>query len=471
MKMKNISIYSLIGLAGLCMFSCTDDYTDWADPQTNEQEAAVTIPDFSASKAGDIDLSNPGKSIKLFNLSNATLPEGYTLGNVRVEFSTENGKVGELESGTDGVIDSLSIQELVVNTYGKRPTERPFTAQVYANAISNGQALLINAGSFAVNFTPAAPFIDEKYYLVGDMFTVKNDANETLVDGWSTNGMTAFSHSGADVYEDSKFTIVFTTTADNQYWKIIPKANAEGEFWGEGVLGTITNGDDALEGTLTTSNPQAGMIAKAGMYKMTLDMMEYSYTLEELNFAPYIYEVGNNTSWNGTCPLSGLNFDGKYRGFAYLNGEFKYRPNLDNWTGDWEKTTGDALAGTLDENGAGNIDAPETGFYMMEVDLTTMTYKHTLISTIGLIGSATPSGWDADTDMAYNEEDGSWNLTTELADGEIKIRANDGWDINWGGSIAEPTFNAGNINVTAGKYTIKFIPRCDGMNQLTLTKN
>lgn len=45
---------------------------------------------------------------------------------------------------------------------------------------------------------------------------------------------------------------------------------------------------------------------------------------------------------------------------------------------------------TLDENGAGNIDAPEAGFYMMEVDLTAMTYKHTLISTLGVIGSATP---------------------------------------------------------------------------------
>lgn len=139
-----------------------------------------------------------------------------------------------------------------------------------------------------------------------------------------------------------------------------------------------------------------------------------------------------------------------------MNGEFKYKPNpeKDNWTGDWEKVSGDALAGTLDENGAGNIDAPEAGFYMMEVDLTAMTYKHTLISTLGVIGSATPSGWDADTDMTYNEEDGSWNLTTNLTDGEIKIRANNDWDINWGGSIAEPTFNAGNIAVTAGNYTI-----------------
>ena len=151
--MKNISIHSLIGLTVLCMSSCTDDYTDWATPQANEQEAAITLPDFSASKVDDINLSNPGSSIKLFTLSNATLPEGYTLGNVRVELSTEKGKAGELESNTDGMIDSLTIQKLVVETYGKRPIARPFIAQVYANAIKDGQALLVNAGSFDVNFT------------------------------------------------------------------------------------------------------------------------------------------------------------------------------------------------------------------------------------------------------------------------------------------------------------------------------
>lgn len=58
--MKNISIHSLIGLTVLCMSSCTDDYTDWATPQANEQEAAITLPDFSASKVDDINLSNQG---------------------------------------------------------------------------------------------------------------------------------------------------------------------------------------------------------------------------------------------------------------------------------------------------------------------------------------------------------------------------------------------------------------------------
>ena len=350
------------------------------------------------------------------------------------------------------------------------------------------QALVLRAWRYfqMVRLYGGVPMILEPQALTDDLYVTRNKTSECInliikdlddaIDAlpWKWTGDDEGRFTKATVMAlKGRILLYYASPQFNQCWKIIPKTNTEGEFWGAGVLGTVTDGDTATEGTLTTNNPQAGMITQAGMYRMTLDMMEYTYTLEELGFAPYIYEIGNNTSWSGTCPLAGINFDGKYRGFAYLNGEFKYKPNpeKDNWTGDWEKVSGDALAGTLDENGAGNIDAPEAGFYMMEVDLTAMTYKHTLISTLGVIGSATPSGWDADTDMTYNEEDGSWNLTTNLTDGEIKIRANNDWDINWGGSIAEPTFNAGNIAVTAGNYTIRFIPQCDGMNLLTLTKN
>lgn len=42
---------------------------------------------------------------------------------------------------------------------------------------------------------------------------------------------------------------------------------------------------------------------------------------------------------------------------------------------------------------------------------------------IGIIGSATPSGWDSDTDMTYSIENRCWTITTDLTDGEIKFRA------------------------------------------------
>ena len=64
---------------------------------------------------------------------------------------------------------------------------------------------MVNAGSFDVNFTPAAPFIDTGYYLVGDMFTIKNDKDETSVNGWSADGMVGFSHSGTEFMKIPNF--------------------------------------------------------------------------------------------------------------------------------------------------------------------------------------------------------------------------------------------------------------------------
>ena len=55
------------------------------------------------------------------------------------------------------------------------------------------------------------------------------------------------------------------------------------------------------------------------------------------------------------------------------------------------------------------------------------------ITTVGLIGDATPGGWDVDTTMMQDPVDSNiWTLTILLNDGFAKFRANDDWAINWG---------------------------------------
>lgn len=80
--------------------------------------------------------------------------------------------------------------------------------------------------------------------------------------------------------------------------------------------------------------------------------------------------------------------------------------------------------------------------------------------TIGIIGDATPNGWDASTPMDQDPVDTNlWTLEVELFDGEAKFRANDSWDINWGNSnfpIGVGEQDGPNIPVTAGLYTITF---------------
>lgn len=453
MKSKLLYILAL----ATSLVACTDDYTDWAAPLQSEPENPIDVS-LSASAPSAIDIASvEGDSVIVFTAT-VNAPEGCVLASYKLTLNDTQ----DLPVSLGGKAAVSDLNNAVFSLYGRRPTERVMNAVLAGYVNVKGASVKVSQ-PLQLSVTPKAPFIDQAYYLVGDMC------------GWAVETKLPFNHSEADVYEDPVFSIVFTTTADNQYWKIIPKTNVDGgDLWavGEtGVVGVAVDGDASMSGTLTTTDPQAGKIEKAGMYRMVLNMMEYTYTIEELNFAPYIYEIGNNTGWGDVCPLAGLNYDGQYKGFAYLDGELKYRPHENDWNDDWGKASGDAYAGTLTTEGGDNIDAVAPGFYMMDVDLATLTYKHTLIETMGVIGSATPNGWDSDTYMTYDNSDGSWNLTIELTDGEIKIRANDGWDINWGGSIEEPTFNAGNMAVTAGNYSIKFVPVCDGKNKLTMTKN
>ena len=72
--------------------------------------------------------------------------------------------------------------------------------------------------------------------------------------------------------------------------------------------------------------------------------------------------------------------------------------------------------------------------------------------------------------MTYNKTDRCWeikNLT--LSDGEIKFRANDLWDINWGGSVNSLTQGGANLKVNAGTYNIKLYAWADGVAKCEIT--
>ena len=123
----------------------------------------------------------------------------------------------------------------------------------------------------------------------------------------------------------------------------------------------------------------------------------------------------------------------------------------DNWeAGDYGGTDGELTKGGED------IVAEEAGFTRVYVDATEMTYA--LTTTVwGIVGDATPGGWEASTEMEYDAENKVWTITADLTDGEMKFRANDEWDINYGSDEADGTlqFDGGNIAIEeAGNYTI-----------------
>ena len=300
--MKKIFLYSLAVLASIILASCNGDYDDWAQPQHNPQEEAITIPGFTATPVvQSIDCSNvTTDSVSIFTLSEAALPEGFTLDNARLEIipqGEDNAIKKNVNASIEGKSAVADLAEVTASFYGKRPIAHSFVAHVYLNAVKNGDAVLIDAGKFNLEMTPKAPFIDSGYYLVGDMTD------------WKLSPDFKFTHSGANVYEDSKFTLVFTTKDDKQGWKIIPQGNVDtGNIWAvendpKGVVGIENDGDDAMKGTLLTTTSKgekagAGKIAKAGTYMMTINMMDYTYEIVKPTEFEYVALIGVGGKWS-----------------------------------------------------------------------------------------------------------------------------------------------------------------------------
>ena len=483
--MKKLSLYISIALAGLFMGSCSEDFKDWADPQTNPQEDAITIPGFTATAAQAIDFASvTTDSVNTFSLSSAALPEGFTLANARLELTpqgVENATKTTVNTDLNGKGAVADLAPVVESAYGKRPTARTFDAQVYVNAVKDGQAVLIDAGKINLVMTPKAPFIDTNYYLVGQMTD------------WSLDTKFKFTHSDADVYEDPVFTIMFTTTDDNQYWKIIPQGNVDaGNIWAvennpKGVVGVEKDGDDAMSGTLLTTTSKgekanAGKLAKAGTYQMTINMMDYTYSIKQI--APEYYLVGALQSWsdqNMSCLMTAetamvQNFTTKWTGDA--NMKIWLGSDFGKWDNAFGSASGDGVntaEGKL-KAGGGAIVCPEKGaYYTFTADFSTMTYKWTKLANqnptefkyVSLIGVG--GKWNDGDDIDLKQvAPHNWYLAKqEIPAGGLKIRADHKWrdDGNWGFAEGQNYENkgtlitsggSGNIPVPAGTYNIYF---------------
>ena len=147
---------------------------------------------------------------------------------------------------------------------------------------------------------------------------------------------------------------------------------------------------------------------------------------------------------------------------VYLNeGAVKFRAN-DGWDDNWGAEAFPEGTGTA---GGPDIPVSTAGYYKVTFNDNTGEYSFTSLSapefgTIGVIGDATPGGWDSDTDLTQDEDDPHlWTGTITLTDGNIKFRADDDWATNWGSTTFPSGYGIGggaDIPATAGTYFVWF---------------
>jgi hypothetical protein len=188
---------------------------------------------------------------------------------------------------------------------------------------------------------------------------------------------------------------------------------------------------------------------------------------------PMVYVPGAYQGWspgavNGR--LFSYGFNSQYSGIVRIidttnarnASDFKITSDPDwnhtNWGGTLTPS-GNNYSGTLDPSG-GNFTA-NPACYVINVDVTALTITLTKTDDWGLIGDATPDGWNSDQNMFYNGQRKMWEITLNLVVGSIKFRANDDWTLNYGSNNNDGTLQSGGSNIpitVAGNYTIRFDP-------------
>ena len=462
--MKKTLLYSLAAMASLALASCAGDYDDWANPQANEQEASaakygVTFANGSEAEGSMADEDGIINLVTV-NSTDANV-SGFTLQDFKVNGVAVNGTM----VGNSVQVSASELEKLVCEQNKSRASvarDLKVETQVSINLASGDAVSITTKGETTGKFTPTAtPQLDEKgYYMLGQVNGNEWDAKSPV---WMNK------------ISDGVYQLKVTTTADKNWFKFYAGSNFVSEDWdsiNKGALGCKENGSEDTFGYILYDGDSWGelqtpVIPGAGTWIVTLDMNNLTYTVGK----PVLYMAGDANGWATNDYLAGE--DGvHFTGFMYLNQNgFKFCTQPE-----WKGTNYGADFNTAAD--AANITmTEEAGYYKVDVDLESKSYVLTPITTIGIIGSASPNGWDSDVDMTYvpynaeTKELGYWEAKDiTLASGEIKFRANDDWAINWGGDVNALTQGGGNISVDAGTYDIKLYAWANGYAKCVMTK-
>lgn len=247
--------------------------------------------------------------------------------------------------------------------------------------------------------------------------------------------------------------------------------------WSHEALNTV-----ALEAGLTPYTAGDLEVRIKSSLGSNAEMVAYSNVIT-ITITPYTTDLpkiavpGNHQGWSPpTAPLMASSGFGQtnFEGYISLDGEFNFlRPKADG-TFDWDGDSADwgddgTFSGVLLNTGETNCTAT-AGYYWVKANTATLTYSITPITTWGIIGSATPGGWDSSTPMTYNPTTKKWSIVVTLVDGEYKFRSNNIWNAgsvqyNLGGFQADKvgddyagesmSYGGANLVVTAGTYLVE----------------
>ena len=420
--------YMILGGAMLAMVglsSCDESFDDWAAPSTNEPEAALAAYgiEFTASNVeGDMNDAARPDSIRLVSLT-ASSDE---ITGMEYDKVTINGcKIPYTIKGNDIYVGTYALDSLARLALNSQKYEkRALTVAVDAHALLKSGASVAFSKELIQYETPVqTPAEDPNgYYLLGDVSG----------NGWNPASPVWLAKVADGIYEGT-----VTTTGAGDHWYKYYGGTDWGDWDGANAhcYGCDINGDASLFNFINwTANLQCPVINGEGLWKVRLDVNNWTYTINEVK--PDLYMTGDKYGWGNTwlpmVPCYGSNED--FWTIIYLHeGEmFKFAPQAD-WGDDFggQAEINDVAGANITVDGSNNLVCGKAGWYLLYINNGSSRKFNVLPADVYLMGN-TAGEWNINPEHKFTvpaTEDGQFVSPTFVADGELRMCVNiDGFD-------------------------------------------
>lgn len=420
--------YMILGGAMLAMVglsSCDESFDDWAAPSTNEPEAALAAYgiEFTASNV-EVDMNDAARpdSIRLVSLT-ASSDE---ITGMEYDKVTINGcKIPYTIKGDDIYVGTYALDSLARLALNSQKYEkRALTVAVDAHVLLKSGASVAFSKELIQYETPVqTPAEDPNgYYLLGDVSG----------NGWNPASPVWLAKVADGIYEGT-----VTTTGAGDHWYKYYGGTDWGDWDGANAhcYGCDINGDASLFNFINwTANLQCPVINGEGLWKVRLDVNNWTYTINEVK--PDLYMTGDKYGWGNTwlpmVPCYGSNED--FWTIIYLHeGEmFKFAPQA-AWGDDFggQAEINDVAGANITVDGSNNLVCGKAGWYLLYINNGSSRKFNVLPADVYLMGN-TAGEWNINPEHKFTvpaTEDGQFVSPTFVADGELRMCVNiDGFD-------------------------------------------
>ena len=277
-----------IAAMALLLAGCSEDYKDWAEPQSNPQGAEIVFGSATATGVSLIDYALLPEGTTSVKVCDMTIPGTSDTTYYAETYIILNGE--EYPITNDGYMDAGVLNQYVVDHYGRAMEQRDIPARIKWVMTNGTTATTMLSDEFTVHVILAPLTIPDLWYLVGPGFG----------DGtWKNEGMESVGVSMTPMYGTPGSLNILKWVgylAARRTFKIIHTPGESEQL-------------SMVDGAIALNNGDGGNIrvTDAGYYQITVNSDTYEVTVEKLDITPSVFnQIGMPGDYQGWNPAENL---------------------------------------------------------------------------------------------------------------------------------------------------------------------